>query len=324
MTASTDIRIVPVTTEKQRKEFAKFPWRIYKDDPLWVPPMYMDHLALLTPGKHPFWEHAEQQLFLAEREGELVGTISAHVNHRHTEIHKDKVGFFGFFETIDDQGVADALSYLFDEFAALDKQLGIGYVQVFENRGSMMGCSNPHPHAQIWATEGLPNEPGKELRAQKAYHDEHGQALLLDYLAAELEDGARLVVRNEHAVSLVPYWAIWPYETLLMPTRAVTEPGELNPAEVLGFAQVLRQTLVALENFFSASVPYSMGFHPRPSDGQAHPEWQFHLHIYPPLLRSATVKKHLVGFEMLGMPQRDLTPETAAERLRVALSKENI
>jgi UDPglucose--hexose-1-phosphate uridylyltransferase len=221
--------------------------------------------------------------------------------------------------TMDDRGVAAALNFLFAEFAELDRQQDIGYVQIFENRGSMMGCSNPHPHAQIWATAGLPDEPAKELAQQQAYFATHGRPLLLDYLAAEEADGARLVAGNEHAVSLVPYWAVWPYETLLLPRRAVTGPGEMSEGEVLAFAQVLRRTLVALETFFSASVPYSMGFHPRPSDGSEHPEWQFHLHVYPPLLRSATVKKHLVGFEMLGMPQRDLTPETAAQRLREAL-----
>jgi GNAT superfamily N-acetyltransferase len=130
MTASTDVRIVPVTTEEQRKAFAKFPWRIYKDDPLWVPPIYMDHLAMLTPGKHPFWEHADQQLFLAERDGDLVGTISAHVNHRHNEIHKDKVGFFGFFETIDDQTVAGAL---FDAASDWLREQGMDAIRGPEN-----------------------------------------------------------------------------------------------------------------------------------------------------------------------------------------------
>ncbi len=130
MTATSDVRITPVTSEDQRKEFAKFPWRIYKDDPLWVPPIYMDHLALLTPGKHPFWEHADQQLFLANRGEELVGTISAHVNHRHNEIHGDKVGFFGFFETIDDQAVADEL---FDAASDWLREQGMDAIRGPEN-----------------------------------------------------------------------------------------------------------------------------------------------------------------------------------------------
>jgi UDPglucose--hexose-1-phosphate uridylyltransferase len=223
---------------------------------------------------------------------------------------------------MDDEDVSRALAFLFDEFRKLDRQDDIGYVQVFENRGQMMGCSNPHPHAQIWATGSVPVEPAKECKTQAAYHAENGSSLLLDYLAAELEAGDRLVTVNEHAVSLVPFWACWPYETLLMPRRAMDGPDAMSSEEIAGLAQVLRKTLVSYEKLFSAAVPYSMGFHPRPSDGRDHPEWQFHAHIYPPLLRSASVRKHMVGFEMLGTPQRDLTPETAAERLRDALNGE--
>lgn len=223
---------------------------------------------------------------------------------------------------MDDDGVARALRFLFDEFRVLDQRPDIAYVQVFENRGQMMGCSNPHPHAQIWATGSVPVEPSKELENQQAYFENQGRPLLLDYLRAEQEAGERLVSRSAHAVSVVPFWACWPYETLLMPTRAVNEPGQLSAEEVLGLAQVLRSTLVAYERLFQAAVPYSMGFHPRPSDGGEYPEWQFHAHIYPPLLRSASVRKHMVGFEMLGTAQRDLTPETAAQRLRDALDGE--
>jgi UDPglucose--hexose-1-phosphate uridylyltransferase len=221
---------------------------------------------------------------------------------------------------MDDEGVTGVLKLLFREFRALDRCPDIGYVQVFENRGQMMGCSNPHPHAQIWATSSVPVEPSKELDTQSAYYSANGRGLLIDYLGAELEAGERLVCTNDHAVSLVPFWACWPYETLLVPRRSVTGPDEMSKAAIAGLANVLRRTIVAYENLFSAAVPYSMGFHPRPSDGGEHPEWQFHVHIYPPLLRSASVRKHMVGFEMLGTPQRDLTPETAAERLREALS----
>ena len=167
-----------------------------------------------------------------------------------------------------------------------------------------------------WATSGIPVEVDKELRCQKAYLEAHGRVLLMDYLAAELEHGIRLVCHNEQAVSMVPYWATWPFETLLMPRRSITAPDEMSTREIRGFAEVLKTTLQACDRLFGTSTPYSMGFHPRPSDGQDHPEWQFHAHIYPPLLRSASIRKHMVGFEMLGMPQRDLTPETAAERLR--------
>jgi UDPglucose--hexose-1-phosphate uridylyltransferase len=218
--------------------------------------------------------------------------------------------------SMDQDGVRQALEILFEEYRALDQRPDIGYVQLFENRGQMMGCSNPHPHAQVWATGGLPVEPAKELENQSGYFQRNGRSLLLDYLEAELEAGDRLVCSNEHMVSMVPFWACWPYETLLIPRRSVAGPEDFSANEISALADVLRQTLVACEKLFNAAVPYSMGFHPRPSDGVEHPEWQFHIHIYPPLLRSASVRKHMVGFEMLGMPQRDLTPETAAERLR--------
>lgn len=212
----------------------------------------------------------------------------------------------------------EALRFLVQEWRRLDERDDIAYVQVFENRGEMMGCSNPHPHAQIWATAQLPNELGKELAAQRRYHSQHGAALLMAYLEAELAAGERLVLENDAAVSLVPFWAVWPYETLIMPRRAVAGWGDLDEAGLAGFASALQGTLRALNRLFGTQVPYSMGFHPRPSDGSAHPEWQLHAHIFPPLLRSATVRKHLVGFEMLAMPQRDLTPEVAAAALRAA------
>lgn len=208
-----------------------------------------------------------------------------------------------------------ALSFLFREFAELDSRPDVAYVQIFENRGEMMGCSMPHPHAQAWATSSIPCEPQRELDQQLAYFQQTGSCLLLDYLAAELEEGQRIICENEYAVSMVPFWATWPYETLLLPKRQVSQPGELCAKEVQGLASVLKQTLEACEALFGVALPYSMGFHARPSDGKDHLEWQFHAHIYPPLLRSATIRKHLVGFEMLGMPQRDLTPEAAAAAL---------
>lgn len=215
-----------------------------------------------------------------------------------------------------------ALQFLIEEFRQLDNRQDISYVQIFENRGQMMGCSNPHPHAQIWATSGIPVEVEKELKSQRAHLESHGRPLLLDYLDAELENGSRLVCANTEAVSLVPYWATWPFETLLMPRRSMAAPDEMSEQELTGFAAVLKTTLRACDRLFSTSTPYSMGFHPRPSDSKEHPEWQFHAHIYPPLLRSASIRKHMVGFEMLGMPQRDLTPEAAAERLRSKVDTE--
>jgi UDPglucose--hexose-1-phosphate uridylyltransferase len=215
--------------------------------------------------------------------------------------------------------LAEVLRFLAAECEVLDARPDIAYVQVFENRGAMMGASNPHPHAQIWATRDVPNEPARENLQQKRWYAAHGASLLLDYLAEELRDGARLLCCNEGAVSLVPFWAVWPFETLLMPRRAVQGPVEMTAGDWLSFADVLKRTLTALDALFGTPMPYSMGFHARPGDGEAHPEWQFHAHIYPPLLRSASIRKHMVGFEMLGMPQRDLTPESAARRLRDVL-----
>jgi UDPglucose--hexose-1-phosphate uridylyltransferase len=221
--------------------------------------------------------------------------------------------------TMDKAALVAALNAMIAEFAALDTRDDIGYVQVFENRGNMMGCSNPHPHAQIWATANVPTEPAKELRSQLDYWQAHGTVLLDDYLQAELAAGERVVVAREHSVALVPFWAVWPFETLLLPRRVVAAPTDLDGDEIACFAQTLGEVLAGYEHLFGVAVPYSLGLHPRPSDGQPHPEWQFHAHVYPPLLRSATVRKHLVGFEMLGMPQRDLTPEIAAAKLRLSI-----
>jgi len=216
--------------------------------------------------------------------------------------------------SVDD--IALALTTMINQFTELDESGSYQYVQIFENRGQMMGCSNQHPHAQIWATEHLPTEPAKELRAQRAYFDTHQSSLLLDYLRAERHEEVRLVCENEYFAALIPYWATWPFETLLLPCRPVSAPDELSATEVNSLADVLRQVLSAYDRMFDTSAPYSLGFHPRPSDGDGHMEWQLHIHIYPPLLRSATIRKHLVGYEMLAMPQRDLTPEVAADKLR--------
>ncbi len=199
------------------------------------------------------------------------------------------------------------------ELGALDY---IRYVQVFENKGAVMGCSNPHPHSQIWATLTLPNEPAKELAAQADYFGAHGRPLLLDYVEAELKRHERVIATNAHFTAVVPFWAVWPFELMIVAHRAVARLPDLSDAEFTALAELLRQVLIRYDNLFETSFPYSMGFHQAPFDGQPHPEWVLHLHAYPPLLRSATVKKFMVGYEMLAMPQRDLTPEQAAERLR--------
>jgi UDPglucose--hexose-1-phosphate uridylyltransferase len=203
-----------------------------------------------------------------------------------------------------------------EEVASLGAEPDIGYVQVFENKGAMMGCSNPHPHCQVWATREVPLLPARKLARQKAWFEAHGSDLVGDYLAKELMAGERIVFRNEHWVALVPFWAVWPYEAMLIPTRRVADLPSLTGAERQALADVLRRTSVRYDNLFRTSFPYSMGFHGRPTDGQEHPYWRLHAVYYPPLLRSATVRKFLVGYELTAEPQRDLTAEDAAARLR--------
>jgi UDPglucose--hexose-1-phosphate uridylyltransferase len=189
------------------------------------------------------------------------------------------------------------------------------WVQVFENKGAVMGCSNPHPHGQIWALDALPDGPEMEDRHQSAYFAGHNANLLVDYAQLELSLQERLVVENEHWIVVVPYWAVWPFETLLLPRQPVQRLPDLTAEQRAALADVLKRILVRYDNLFETAFPYSMGWHGAPPGSDA-PYWQLHAHFYPPLLRSATVKKFMVGFEMLGEPQRDLTPEQAAARLR--------
>jgi UDPglucose--hexose-1-phosphate uridylyltransferase len=202
------------------------------------------------------------------------------------------------------------------EFESLGREPELRYVQIFENRGAMMGASNPHPHGQIWATEHVPDEPAQETEAQKAYLAEKKACLLCDYLKVEAKDGARMVCENEDFLVLVPWWAVWPFETLVLSKRHVGSLPEFCDREKASLADILKRTTTRYDNLFETSFPYTMGFHQAPVDGESHEEWHFHAHFYPPLLRSATVRKFMVGFELLGMPQRDITAESAAERLR--------
>ncbi len=199
------------------------------------------------------------------------------------------------------------------ELGALDY---IHHVQVFENKGAMMGASNPHPHNQIWGSRHIPNEPAKEFSAQAEYWHSHDACLLCDYLRVERERGERIVLANEHFTVVVPYWAVWPFEALVLAHRHVGALADLNAAEVSGLADVLKRLTTRYDNLFEVSFPYSMGFHQTPTDGREYPAHHLHAHFYPPLLRSATIRKFMVGYELLAMPQRDLTPESAAERLR--------
>lgn len=202
-----------------------------------------------------------------------------------------------------------------DEYNSLSMQENINYVQIFENRGAVMGCSNPHPHGQIWATSSIPNIPTKELSQQKKHLKEHESCLLCSYLEVEQKEQRRLVYENDDFLAIVPYWATWPYELMVLPKRHLGAINELNTREQTSLAKALKQVGVIYDNLFQTSFPYSMGLHQTPTDGLTYPEQHFHIHYYPPLLRSATVKKFMVGFEMMAMPQRDLTAEGAAEIL---------
>jgi UDPglucose--hexose-1-phosphate uridylyltransferase len=189
-------------------------------------------------------------------------------------------------------------------------------VQVFENKGAAMGCSNPHPHGQIWASATVSHIPARKLAMQRRYAGRHGRDLLGDYLARELALGDRVVCRNDAWTAVVPYWAVWPFETMVMPVREVDDLRALESDERDKLADILRQLTARYDNLFQCSFPYSMGWHGRPLDGQACPGCRLHAVFFPPLLRSASVRKFLVGYEMTGEPQRDLTAESAAERLR--------
>ncbi len=217
---------------------------------------------------------------------------------------------------LDLPAIENVLTTWLEQSADLGSKDFIRNVQVFENKGALMGCSNPHPHSQIWAQSELPNEISKEMGTQADYFDVHQRLLLLDYLTEEHRRGSRIVFQNAHFTALVPFWAVWPFEVLLVAHRPAAHLTELNPGEIAALAEVIKQITTCYDNLFEVSFPYSMGFHQAPFDERPHPGWQLHAHFYPPLLRSATVRKFMVGYEMLAMPQRDITPESAAERLR--------
>jgi UDPglucose--hexose-1-phosphate uridylyltransferase len=208
------------------------------------------------------------------------------------------------------------------QFQELAQMPPINHVQIFENRGPMMGASNPHPHCQIWATHSLPDIPAKELAGQIRHLERHNSCLLCEYIRLEDHEQVRVVCQNEGFVALVPFWAVWPFETLVCSRRHLGAFPDFTEAEVGLLAQLLQRVTSTYDKVFDVPFPYSMGFHQSPTDGSPHQEWHFHAHFFPPLLRSATIRKFMVGFEMLGMPQRDITPESAAAHLK-SLSGQN-
>ena len=202
------------------------------------------------------------------------------------------------------------------EFLGLGEIDWVQHVQIFENRGALMGASNPHPHCQIWANASLPNIPARELASFQEYQREKKKCLLCDYLALELKHGERVICENDGFAAVVPFWAVWPFEVLVLSKRHFGSLADFAGRDAELLADILRRVTIRYDNVFETAFPYSMGFHQRPTDGEAHDEWHFHAHYFPPLLRSATVQKFMVGYELLGNPQRDITPESAAKRLR--------
>lgn len=212
----------------------------------------------------------------------------------------------------------EAIRRVVDLWAEQTAELGQIYqwVQVFENKGEAMGASNPHPHGQIWAENVLPNLPAREDLHQRRYYEENGTPLLVDYARLESDRAQRVIVENEHWLAVVPYWAMWPFETMLLPRRHVQRMPDLTDTERDALADILKRMLTRYDNLFEVSFPYSMGWHGAPFNGQSNDHWQLHAHFYPPLLRSATVRKWMVGYEMMAEAQRDLTAEQAVDRLR--------
>jgi UDPglucose--hexose-1-phosphate uridylyltransferase len=261
-----------------------------------------DYAALLPKASH--FGSTEGGLLVAESEAGICRVVCFSPRHDLTipEMSAAEV-----------RQVVDVWSEQFRELAELP---WVEHVQIFENRGALMGASNPHPHCQIWANASLPNIPARELSSFQEYSTRKNSCMLCDYLELERRKDERVVCQNDGFVVLVPYWAVWPFETLLLSKRHVAAMDELTFEERDLLADILRQITTRYDNLFQVSFPYSMGFHQRPTDGKSHPEWHFHGHYYPPLLRSATVQKFMVGYEMLASPQRDITPESAAARLR--------
>ncbi len=270
----------------------------YKDSFVFV----NDFSALLEDT--PTGQFNEENLLVAESERGICKVISFSPRHDLTlpEMEVDAI-----------KAVVDLWQQEFETLAANE---WIKYIQIFENKGSIMGCSNPHPHGQIWAESSLPVEIEKESAQQKTYFERHGRTLLQDYVALELKKNERIIVDNAHFVALVPFWAAWPYETMIVSKRPVSTIQGFTEEEKADLARTLKELTTRYDNIFKTSFPYSAGMHQAPVNTGEHPEWHWHMHFYPPLLRSATVKKFMVGYEMLATPQRDITPEQAANTLK--------
>ena len=265
--------------------------------------VFDNDFAALRPGTPDFRVDVDQ-LLVAESEPGICRVIC--FSPRHDQSLPD----------MDVPTIRRVVDVWAEQYEELGTRPDIGHVQIFENKGSAMGASNPHPHGQIWAQRSLPLQPARELDRMREHHARHRRTLLADYLALEERVGERVVCANDGFVALVPFWAVWPFETLVVSRRPVAALTALTGPERDQLADIVKRLTTRYDNVFETSFPYSAGLHQAPTDGLAHPEWHLHMHFYPPLLRSATVRKFLVGYEMLGEPQRDITAETAAARLR--------
>jgi UDPglucose--hexose-1-phosphate uridylyltransferase len=220
------------------------------------------------------------------------------------------------FAKMNTQDISKVIDVWIKEYHIIGNTPGISYVQIFENRGAIMGCSNAHPHGQIWSNSGIPMIPAMEDEKQSEYFKSKEKCMLCDYLKLELKEKERIVFENSSFVVLVPFWAVWPFEVMILPKRHITNISDMNESEKDDLSQALNRIGICYDNLFKSSFPYSMGIHQKPTDEKDRSFWHFHLHYFPPLLRSAAVKKFMVGYEMLANPQRDITAESSAARLR--------
>ena len=307
----------------------KRPWQGKKDKPQEVERLEYDPNCYLCPGneraggaKNPNYsgtysfqndfaalldsedEKHEDGLFLAESESGKCKVICYSPDHSLT------------LPLMEVNAIVAVIKLWQKEYSALGQDPNINHVQIFENKGAVMGCSNPHPHGQIWAQRSIPQEVQKKVVRQKSYWDQNKISLLGDYLQQELDAKERIVLENESFVALVPYWAVWPFETMIAPKRHINSILELTEKEVATYARILKALTIRYDNLFETSFPYSAGIHQAPTDGKDNSHWHMHMSFYPPLLRSAEVKKFMVGYEMFANPQRDITAEQAARRLR--------
>lgn len=265
--------------------------------------VFDNDFAALRPDT-PVGEYREKELLLARSEKGRCRVICFSPRH---DLTLARMG------VPDIQRVVDAWA---EEFSLLSSLREIQSVQIFENRGAMMGCSNPHPHGQIWANETIPDQLERERVTFSEYLEKHKSGLLENYIALELDKQERIVAANGHFVATVPFWAIWPFETLVVSRRRVACLSELQEAERLSLARILQELTIRYDNLFQTSFPYTMGFHQITPEQARSSGFHLHAHFLPPLLRSASVKKFMVGYEMLAAPQRDITPEEAANHLR--------